>query len=315
MIDVNADRIRRKDLIKLVKEVSRLERKLTREQNNRTRTEATKDKLQVLMKQIHLEIEESHAEIQKKNHELEILYADLEKEKKKSDDLLLNILPEEVADELKRSGVVAPQHFDSVSVLFTDFKGFTQASEHLAPSQIVAELDACFTAFDEIIERHGLEKLKTIGDSYMCAGGIPNEAPTHAVDTMLAALEIRDYMNRLKIQRIEEGLPYWELRIGIHVGPLVAGVIGRRKFAYDIWGDRVNTASRMESSGLPGMVNVSAALEQAVSPYFQTSLRGKIPAKNKGEIEMHFVHRLKPEYSSDPAGIHPNRKVVCYRLS
>ncbi len=312
MIDVNADRIRRKDLIKLVKEVSRLERKLAREQNNRTRTEATKDKLQVLMKQIHLEIEESHAEIQKKNHELEILYADLEKEKKKSDDLLLNILPEEVADELKRSGVVAPQHFDSVSVLFTDFKGFTKIAENMTPQELIKELDGCFSQFDRITERFHLEKLKTIGDSYMCAGGIPKTKKSNipgaknAVDAVLAALEIQSFMNQMKDIKMMLEVPYWELRLGIHSGPLVAGVIGEKKFAYDVWGDTVNTASRMESSGTPGMINISGSTYEFVKDFFDCEYRGRINAKNKGEVEMYYVSRIRKGLSVNDSKNVPN---------
>jgi class 3 adenylate cyclase len=213
----------------------------------------------------------------------------IRKGKRRSDELLLNILPEETAEELKETGTAKAKSFDSVSVLFTDFKNFSQASEKLSPEELVAEINHCYSGFDEIIVKHGLEKIKTIGDSYMCAGGLPIPNKTNAEDIVRAALEICDFMKREKQKGETEGKPYFEVRIGCHTGPVVAGIVGTKKFAYDIWGDTVNIASRMESSGEAGKVNISEATYELVKDKFHCIPRGKISAKNKGEIEMYFV--------------------------
>ncbi|MFM9007069.1 MAG: adenylate/guanylate cyclase domain-containing protein [Bacteroidota bacterium] len=213
----------------------------------------------------------------------------ISKEKKRSEELLLNILPEETAEELKATGQAKAKSFESVSVMFTDFKNFTQASELLSAEQLVEEINRCYSAFDTIITRYGLEKIKTIGDSYMCAGGLPAVNDHHATDIVAAALELQAFIEENKRLRISENLPYFELRLGIHTGPVVAGVVGSKKFAYDIWGDTVNTASRMESSGAVGRVNVSASTHELIKHRFRCTPRGKIEAKNKGEIEMFFV--------------------------
>ncbi|MCR9144196.1 MAG: adenylate/guanylate cyclase domain-containing protein [bacterium] len=230
----------------------------------------------------------------------------ISEERKKSDGLLLNILPVSVADELKATGKTEPVHFDAATVLFTDFQGFTLIAESLSPKDLVKELDQCFSYFDATIARYNLEKLKTIGDSYMCAGGVPEANQTHAVDTVLAALEIQAFMNRMKAIKVEQGLPYWELRLGIHTGPLVAGVIGEKKFAYDVWGDTVNIASRCESSGVAGRINISGAVHERVRDLFECEYRGRVPAKHKGEIDMYFVNGVRPEFSVDGAGEVPN---------
>lgn len=214
------------------------------------------------------------------------------KEKKRSDELLLNILPEETAEELKSTGSAKAKSFESVSVLFTDFKNFTQASEILSPEELVAEINYCYSEFDKIITRHGLEKIKTIGDAYMCAGGLPVPNLSHAMDTVSAGLEMVEFTEKNKQLRIQKGQPYFELRCGIHSGPVVAGVVGTKKFAYDIWGDTVNTASRMESSGEIGKVNISGTTFELVREKFKCTYRGKIKAKNKGEIDMYFVDGL-----------------------
>lgn len=217
----------------------------------------------------------------------------IENEKDRSDKLLLNILPVETAEELKEKGSATPKHYDLVSVLFTDFKGFTSIAEKLSATELVEELNRCFFEFDKIIDKHGLEKIKTIGDAYMCAGGIPVANTTNPVDIVRAGLEIKEFMENLKKEREARGQDYWELRIGIHTGPVVAGVVGKNKFAYDIWGDAVNTASRMESSGIPGKVNISGATFELVKDHFHCSHRGKIQAKNKGEIDMYIVESVK----------------------
>lgn len=213
----------------------------------------------------------------------------ISKEKKRSDELLLNILPEETAEELKATGAAKTKSFDSVSVLFTDFKNFTLASEKLSPDELVREINSCFSEFDRIVTKYGIEKIKTIGDAYMCAGGLPVANATHAEDVIKAGLEMQQFIARNKEERIAKGQPYFELRLGIHTGPVVAGVVGTKKFAYDIWGDTVNTASRMESSGEVGKVNISGATYQLVKDKFKCVHRGKVQAKNKGEIDMYFV--------------------------
>ena len=220
----------------------------------------------------------------------------------RSDHLLLNILPAEVAEELKSNGAAEARQFDSVSVLFTDFKGFTAISEQLSPKELVRDIHECFSAFDRICARHGIEKIKTIGDAYMAAGGLPTATATHAWDVLQAAFEMRDFIAAAKASRIAQGLPCFEIRIGIHTGPVVAGIVGVKKFAYDIWGDTVNIASRMESSGEVGRINVSEATFTRLNDEMRArdgkgaailafQPRGKVRAKGKGEIEMYFVDR------------------------
>lgn len=174
--------------------------------------------------------------------------------------------------------------FSGVSVLFTDFQNFTQLADGVSPQHIVAELNECFMAFDDIIERHNLEKIKTIGDAYMCAGGIPVSNDLHQFNIVKASLEISNFIRKRNEKRIAKGLPAWELRIGIHTGPIVAGVVGRKKYAYDIWGSTVNIANRMESNGEPGQVNISASPYELVKERYACRYRGKIYAKNVGEI-------------------------------
>ncbi|MBK6830929.1 MAG: hypothetical protein IPG92_09445 [Flavobacteriales bacterium] len=183
--------------------------------------------------------------------------AELRHEKERSDELLRNILPDEVAEELKAKGHADAKHFDNVTILFTDFKGFTEASEKLSPQELVEELNTCFKAFDGIITARGIEKIKTIGDAYMCAGGLPVPSSSTPAGVVHAALEMQAFMIARKKERDAARMPFFEMRVGIHTGPVVAGIVGVKKFAYDIWGDTVNTASRMESSGEVGQVNIS----------------------------------------------------------
>jgi class 3 adenylate cyclase len=217
----------------------------------------------------------------------------IEHEQRRSEELLLNILPSEVAEELKEKGSADAKQFDEVTVMFTDFKGFTKISEKLTPSELVAEIDTCFKAFDHIINKHNIEKIKTIGDAYMCAGGLPVLNKTHASDVVLAALEIQQFMQQHLKARELQGKELFEIRIGIHTGPVVAGIVGVKKFAYDIWGDTVNTASRMESSGEVGKVNISGSTFDLVKDQFNCIHRGKIAAKGKGEIDMYFVESAR----------------------
>ncbi len=226
----------------------------------------------------------------KKNNEVLALKNEIiESERKKSDDLLLNILPQAVALELKIKGVASARKYEQATVFFSDFANFTSISERMSPEQLVDMLDDYFKMFDSIISRYKLEKIKTIGDAYMCVGGLPDEHLGHPVDMIKAALEIQKRLGEMREQNKIEGLPFFEARIGIHTGPVVSGVVGNKKFAFDIWGDTVNVASRMEQNGSVGKVNISASTHKLVSGHFKFSSRGKLPVKNKGEIEMFFV--------------------------
>lgn len=234
------------------------------------------------------------------------LLARVEAEREQSEKLLHNVLPATVAQELKERGSVEPVIYESVSVLFTDFVGFTSIAESMSPIELVEELDGCFTQFDEIIARHGLEKLKTIGDAYMCCGGLPETNRTHAIDSVLAAIEFRAFMDQMAMIKQAAGEAFWQIRIGLHSGGVMAGVVGKNKFAYDIWGDTVNTASRMESSGRPGEVNISGAVYEQVRYFFKCKHRGRVQAKGKGEVDMYFVERLRRQFSHDDEGRVPN---------
>ncbi|MEQ1587576.1 MAG: adenylate/guanylate cyclase domain-containing protein, partial [Cyclobacteriaceae bacterium] len=213
----------------------------------------------------------------------------IKNERDRSQELLLNILPEETARELESNGYAKTRFYDNVTVLFTDFKGFSTIAGNLTPIELVAELNDYFMAFDEIMGKYNLEKIKTIGDAYMCAGGIPTVNETHPLDAVHAALAMQAYMEKRQREKNITGIAGWELRIGIHTGPVVAGVVGKKKYAYDIWGDTVNIASRMESNGEPGKVNISASTYHLISEHYQCLYRGKISAKNIGEVDMYFV--------------------------
>jgi adenylate cyclase len=231
-------------------------------------------------------------EEKRKNNELEAALLDIEKEKRAAEDMLCNILPQIVARELRASGSVDPMYFEDVTIVFTDFVGFTLSTETLAAEQLVEALHEFFTEYDRIIERYGLEKLKTIGDSYMFAGGLPVRSSSHPVDALLAAFELIEATKRLGRQNLKTN---WRVRIGVHTGPVIAGVVGIRKFAFDIWGDSVNFSSRMESSGVPDRINISPATYTRVKDFFACEPRGKIKTKDKRKIDMYFVNGITPD--------------------
>ncbi len=236
-----------------------------------------------------IESREKEIEIHRlRNVELRDKNREIREERKKSESLLLNILPAHTARELKKNGSARPRQYQMVTVLFSDFVSFTHTSELLSPDQLVKKLDSYFRAFDEITARHHVEKIKTIGDAYMAAGGIPVADTDNPINTVKAGLEILDYVR-------SENDPLFRIRIGIHTGPVVAGIVGTRKFAYDIWGDTVNVASRMESSGAPAQINISGTTYSFVKDYFYCEHRGKIEAKKKGMLDMYFVNGVKPQ--------------------
>ncbi len=217
----------------------------------------------------------------------------LDQQKDEIESLLLNTLPAEIAKELQITGKADPRHYDHVTVLFSDFVDFTKHSEKTTAQELVEHLNRCIGAFDDIMGKYHLEKIKTIGDAYMCAGGIPVESDDHIFRMIRAAHEMHDWIHQDNVKREADGLEPWFLRIGVHIGPLVAGVVGKKKYAYDIWGSTVNIASRMESAGESGKVNVSEAVYELVKDSFECTHRGKIYAKNVGEVEMYFVGRVK----------------------
>jgi class 3 adenylate cyclase len=225
------------------------------------------------------------------NRELEERHQQVEKQKQVSESLLLNILPGEVADELRTKGMVSPKYFEDVTILFTDFVGFTLSTEKLAAEELVEMLHDYFTAFDQIVTRYRLEKMKTIGDSYMCISGLPTRNPAHPVDTVLAAFEMLHAVE----ERARRGRALdWKMRIGIHTGPVIAGVVGINKFAFDIWGDTVNYSSRMESSGEANRINLSERTYSRVKDFLVCEPRGKVLTKDKRELDMYFAAGILP---------------------
>ncbi len=242
--------------------------------------------------------------------------ADIVAEKARTDELLRNILPASIADELKRNGKVQPKYAPSATILFADFKDFTLLAERTEPAMLVGLLDQYFTVFDEIVVRHELEKLKTIGDAYMAVAGALTATRRHPFDACLAALEIQAAMERTNALRQKIRLPALQLRIGVHTGPVIAGVVGTSKFTFDIWGDAVNTAAIMEANGAPGRINVSETVAGHVGSLFELEPRGPVETKHHRSLKMFFLDRLKPELSRDADGRVPNEKFVaqCNRL-
>jgi class 3 adenylate cyclase len=244
------------------------------------------------------------------NEELDRRHQEVEKERQVSDSLLLNILPAQVAEELKAKGSVEPKYFEDVTILFADFVGFTTFTEKLAAEDLVHMLHNYFSGFDEIMARYGLEKLKTIGDSYMCAGGLPARNPSHPVDALMAAFEI---VRSISEHAGPDGQPLWAVRIGIHTGPVIAGMVGNRKFAYDIWGESVNYASRMESSSEPNRINLSGQTYSRVKDFFECEHRGQVLTKDKKKVDMYFAKGIWPNLIDDFKQIPPPAFLRRYR--
>ncbi len=227
---------------------------------------------------------------------------ELRREKERSEKLLANILPKGTADELKKTGRAKSQKYNMATVLFADIQGFTRIAESMNPERLIDELDRFYFHFDSVVEKYNIEKIKTIGDAYMAAGGIPIKNRTNPVEVVLAAIEMQHYMHELKELKTD----IWDLRIGIHTGAIIAGVVGQKKLSYDIWGDSVNTASRMESSSEPGKINISGTTYELVKDFFICTYRGRMPVKYKGDIDMYFVDNIRPELSLDLKGV-PNK--------
>lgn len=238
-------------------------------------------------------VEERTEEIRRQKDQIALQNEELAKEQRKSDELLRNILPKEIAEELKATGKAQARKFAQATVMFTDIVGFTKIAESLSPEELVRELDLCFSAFDAILRKYHLEKVKTIGDAYMCMAGVPVPKENSPVMAVLAGLEMQAFMAGIASKRKGFGAGFFEMRLGMHTGEIVAGVVGTEKFAYDIWGDTVNLAARLESAGESGKVNISEETYQLVKDHFECTHRGLISVKNKADVKMYFVTGLK----------------------
>ncbi len=256
--------------------------------------EKTKENERIVKEQniiLEKRVSERTIELNETNNLLYSTLKTVELEKAKSDALLLNILPKSTAEELKENGFAQPRDFKNVSILFTDFIDFTSTTNSLSPTRLVEDLNECFKAFDSIVKKLNLEKIKTIGDAYMAASGLPDERNDHAIVAVRCAMQMMEFISAWQKKRLDHGHEIWKIRMGIHSGSVVAGVVGDHKFAYDIWGDAVNTASRMESNSNEGKINISAATHELVKDYFQCTPRGKFFVKGKGEMEMFWVEK------------------------
>lgn len=248
-------------------------------------------------------------ELDEAMRDLDIAHQELVRQRSRADDLLEKILPGRIGDEMKAHGKVEPRFYPMASILFADVAGFTQLTERLEPRLLIGMLDRYFAAFDEVLTRHGVEKLKTVGDAYIAVAGVPELDRLHVFHLCLAALEMQQVVQKIRSEREKLRLPFFELRVGIHTGAVIAGVVGSRRFTFDIWGDAVNVASRMESQSEVGRINVSDQVMHYADPYFEFTERGALEVKGKKPIKMHFLNRLKPEFSADAAGLSGNEKL------
>jgi len=276
-------------------------------------TDITKNKkYEISLEKKNKEMSDLTDKLKKTNDELILQKNLIQDERKKTDELLESILPHHVASQLKSIGFARPRNYKLATIMFTDFKGFTKSCEHLNPDDIVKYLHGFFTVFDDIVVEHFIEKIKTIGDAYMCVGGIPLRNRSNPFDVTIAALKIQYFMNHLEVFDANNELPRWNIRLGIHTGALTAGVVGKIKFAYDVWGDSVNIASRMESACEVGRVNISGATYEHIKDFFECEYRGEIEMKNRGKMAMYFVNRIKEEFSENEVGTEPNEKFKKY---
>ncbi len=250
-----------------------------------------------------------NVELETVKQKLKAINQELELSKNEHLDLLQNIFPEKIAESLLAYGTVTPERFENVTIMFTDFDGFSKVVPSLSPEELIRSLSFYFDKYDEFAEENNLIKIKTIGDSYMAVGGLPEANNTHAIDSVLTALKMKKFMIRRHPDK-DESIPIFPLRIGIHTGSAVVGVIGKKRFAYDIWGNAVNLASRMEQSADQEHINISESTYNQVKEYFICENRGDIEVKNMGSVPMYNLKRIKPEYSEDEEGLEPNRKFV-----
>ena len=241
--------------------------------------------------------------------ELNDAHGAIAKEKARADRLLTTILPETIAKEMMENDKVMPRFFPAATVLFADVKGFTSFTETAEPATLIGMLDIYFAQFDDVMEAHGVEKIKTIGDAYLAVAGVPVPDRLHALNCGLAALAMQASVAKVNTDRSKLRLPCFEFRIGLHTGAVIAGVVGRRRFTYDIWGDAVNTAQMMEANGDAGRINISRTLYNQLLPQFEFSPHGSVEDKNKEAIDMYYLDRLKPEFSEDALGMHANQNL------
>ncbi|MBO6537514.1 MAG: response regulator [Balneolaceae bacterium] len=250
-----------------------------------------------------------NAQLERVQHGLNASNQELEITKREYEDLLQNIFPKKVAESLLAYGTVTPERYEDATFMFTDFHDFSRIVPDLNPEKLIESLSFYFDKFDLFVEQHGIIKIKTIGDSYMAAGGIPERNKTHPIDTVLAALKMRSFVEQLE-RALPESIPYFPLRIGINTGESVVGVIGKKRFAYDVWGTAVNLAARMEQNSANNSINISQSTYERVKDFFECEPRGEIEARNIGKVEMYFLKRIKPEYSDDEDGVIPNRQFI-----
>ncbi len=268
--------------------------------------------IKVLARQVvaHLELRKQIGLAAESQQQLKSALDTLHKEKEKSEQFLQNVLPLQIADEWLKHGKVTPRYCQDVTVGFTDFVGFTQATSASEPGHLVATLNEFFSRFDELCSSLGLDRLKTIGDSYMFCCGVTERQRAHAAFACLGALQFMRAVSEVNDRRRQDGLDPWAMRVGLHSGPVMAGVVGETRFSYDIWGDTVNVSSRLEQASDPNRINISDATHHRVKNFFECTPRGQVEAKNKGMLGMYWLDRIKPQYSADDKGLEPNRKLL-----
>ncbi len=268
--------------------------------------------IKVLARQVvaHLELRKQIGLAAESQQQLKSALDTLHKEKEKSEQFLQNVLPLQIADEWLKHGKVTPRYCQDVTVGFTDFVGFTQATSASEPGHLVATLNEFFSRFDELCSSLGLDRLKTIGDSYMFCCGVTERQRAHAAYACLGALQFMRAVSEVNDRRRQDGLDPWAMRVGLHSGPVMAGVVGETRFSYDIWGDTVNVSSRLEQASDPNRINISDATHHRVKNFFECTPRGQVEAKNKGMLGMYWLDRIKPQYSADDKGLEPNRKLL-----